>query len=90
MDKPVILNLVDSLSPLQYAQEMVDALLVYARAKQPLIIHPSCSMEFSGPITIAGSLVISNACTLAGICLAQLVNPGTPIVYGLGGSPTDR
>jgi len=63
--------------------------LVYAKAKQPLIIHSSCSMGSSGPITIAGSLVISNACTLAGICLTQLVNPGTPIVYGLGGSPTD-
>ncbi|MCF6246502.1 MAG: trimethylamine methyltransferase family protein [Desulfobacula sp.] len=89
IDKPVMLNLVDSLSPLQYAQEMIDALMVYAKAGQPLIVHSSCSMGSSGPITIAGSLVISNACTLAGICLAQLINPGTPIVYGLGGSPTD-
>jgi trimethylamine--corrinoid protein Co-methyltransferase len=33
--------------------------------------------------------VVSNATTLAGICLTQLINPGTPVVYGLGGSPTD-
>jgi trimethylamine--corrinoid protein Co-methyltransferase len=26
---------------------------------------------------------------LAGICLSQLIKPGTPIVYGLGGSPTE-
>jgi len=54
-----------------------------------LIIHSACSLGTTGPITIAGSLVISNATTLAGICMAQLINPGTPIVYGLGGSPTE-
>jgi len=30
--------------------------------------------------------VVAVASTQAGICLAQLVRPGTPIVYGLGGS----
>ncbi len=88
-DKPVMISLVDSLSPLQYASEMVDSLMVYAEAGQPVILHSSCSLGSTGPITIAGSLLISNATTLAGICLAQLINPGTPIVYGLGGSPTD-
>ena len=89
LDRPVMLSLIDSLPPLQYARESVDALMVFAAAGQPLIIHSACSLGSTGPITVAGSLVISNATTLAGICLAQLINPATPLVYGLGGSPTD-
>ncbi len=88
-DDPVMISLVDSLSPLQYSCESIESLMVYADAGQPLFIHSSCSLGSTGPITIAGSLVISNASTLAGVCLSQLINPGTPIVYGLGGSPTD-
>lgn len=89
LDRPVMISLIDSLSPLQYAPESVEALMVFAAAGQPLIIHSACTLGATGPITIAGSLVVSNATTLAGICLAQLINPGTPLVYGLGGSPMD-
>jgi trimethylamine--corrinoid protein Co-methyltransferase len=89
LDQPVMLSLIDSLPPLQYAPESVAALMVFAEAGQPLIIHSACSLGSTGPITIAGSLLISNATTLAGVCLSQLINPGTPLVYGLGGSPTD-
>jgi trimethylamine--corrinoid protein Co-methyltransferase len=89
LNRPVMISLVDSLSPLQYAAEMVEALLVFAAAGQPVIIHSACTLGSTGPITAAGSLVISNATTLAGICLSQLINPGAPVVYGLGGSPMD-
>jgi trimethylamine--corrinoid protein Co-methyltransferase len=89
LDKPVMLSLIDSLAPLQYAPESVEALMVFAEAGQPLIIHSACTLGSTGPITMAGSLVISNATTLAGICLAQLTNPGAPLVYGLGGNPMD-
>jgi trimethylamine--corrinoid protein Co-methyltransferase len=89
LDKPAMISLIDSLAPLQYATESVEALMVFAAAGQPLIIHSACTLGSSGPITVAGSLVISNASTLAGICLTQLINPGTPLVYGLGGSPMD-
>ena len=89
LKKPVMISLVDSLPPMQYSNESIESLMVYAAAGQPVIVHSACSLGSTGPITIAGSLIISNATTLAGICLTQLINPGTPIVYGLGGSPTD-
>lgn len=89
VDEPVMISLVDSLSPLQYAEESIESLMVYAEAGQPVIVHSSCSLGTTGPVTIAGSLVVSNATTLAGICLSQLIRPATPVVYGLGGSPTE-
>jgi trimethylamine--corrinoid protein Co-methyltransferase len=84
-----MISLINSLSPLQFASEMIDALSVYASFGQPVIIHSACTLGTTGPISIPGSLVISNATNLAGICLSQLIKPGTPLVYGLGGSPTD-
>lgn len=88
-DKPLMISLVSSLSPLQYAPESVESLMVFAAAGQPVIVHSSCTLGSTGPITIAGSLVVSNATTLAGICLVQLMRPGAPVVYGLGGTPME-
>jgi trimethylamine--corrinoid protein Co-methyltransferase len=43
----------------------------------------------TGPASIAGSLSLQNAEVLAGIALAQCVNPGTPVVYASSSAITD-
>jgi trimethylamine--corrinoid protein Co-methyltransferase len=43
----------------------------------------------SSPISISGALVTHNVEVLAGIILAQLTNPGTPVIYGSSSTTFD-
>jgi len=60
----------------------VDALLIYCRANQPVVIASLIMAGSTGPITLAGLLAQQNAELLSGIVLTQLVNPGLPVIYG--------
>ena len=46
-------------------------------------------MGATGPVTLAGSLAQHNAEVLAGVVLAQFVNPGSAVIYGNVGAPMD-
>jgi trimethylamine--corrinoid protein Co-methyltransferase len=46
-------------------------------------------MGASGPLTVAGSLIQGNAEILAGYVLANLIQEGTPFIYGGGIIPMD-
>src|SRR5947208_9302435 len=61
---------------------MLAALKVYARARQALIITPFILAGAMGPSTVAGTVVQLNAEALAGIALTQMIEPGTPVIYG--------
>ena len=77
-----VLGTVNPDSPLIFSKTMLDSLFLYVRAGQPLIIAP-CSMAMAtSPTTLAGTLVMNNAEVLAGLTLAQLIKPGTPVLYG--------
>ncbi|MCG8533050.1 MAG: trimethylamine methyltransferase family protein, partial [Desulfovibrionales bacterium] len=86
---PRIMNLVSSLSPLAFDEKMVDTLEIFADHGQPVIISPAVMAGTTGPVTLAGTLVISNAESLVGVALTQMVRPGTPVVYGSATSGTD-
>jgi trimethylamine--corrinoid protein Co-methyltransferase len=87
--KPVMISLINSLSPLQFAPEMCGALIEFARYGQPCIVAPLMMGGASGPIQLPGLLALQNAEILAGITLAQLAAPGSPVVYGSTSSATD-
>ena len=82
LEKPVTISLINSLSPLGFGTEMLEALVAYARARQPVIIAALIMAGSTGPITLAGVLALQNAEQLAGIVLTQLINAGTPAIYG--------
>jgi len=81
-ERPVTVGLINSLSPLGYSDEMLRALMVYAEHRQPVIIAALAMAGSTGPITLAGLLAMQTAELLAGIVLTQLINPGTPAIYG--------
>ncbi len=88
-DRPVMMGIISSLSPLQYSAEMAGALIEYARHGQANMVALLMQAGATGPVTLPGLLAVQNAEVLAGIILAQLVNPGTPVVYGTTSTITE-
>lgn len=79
----------NSVSPRTWDNKMTGGVIQLAKMGQPVIIAPAVMAGASGPGTIAGAMGLANAEILAGITIAQLVNPGTPVLYGLATSNTD-
>lgn len=69
-------------SPLMYAEGLCESIIAFAKRKLPFMVLSMAMSGGSAPVTLAGTLVTHNAEVLTGIVLGQLVNPGTPMVYG--------
>jgi len=85
-DCPPVSFMVSPTSPLRWEAA---ALEVLVEGSKNAIMHDILSEPISGitaPITLAGYLVIQNSEFLVGLLVSQLVNEGTPIMYGC--SPT--
>jgi trimethylamine--corrinoid protein Co-methyltransferase len=77
-----LLSLINVSSPRRYDERMLGDMLVYARARQALIVTPFLMAGAMSPVSVAGTLALQNAEALAGIALIQMINPGTPVIYG--------
>ncbi|MFZ5945621.1 MAG: trimethylamine methyltransferase family protein [Bacillota bacterium] len=88
-EAPRIITIISPLSPLQFDKTMLDTLKIYAQNRQPIIVAPAVMAGSTGPVTLAGTIALANAECLAGIAVAQMVQEGTPVVYGSASSGVD-
>ncbi len=72
-------------SPLKWSDVTSQNLVDCAEHSIPVEYIAMPLSGFMAPVTIVGSLVQHTAETLSGLVMSQLVNPGTPVLYG--GSP---
>jgi trimethylamine--corrinoid protein Co-methyltransferase len=78
----VLVNIINTNSPLVFDQTMLAALKVYARANQCAIVTPFILGGAMGPVTLAGAVAQVLAEGMTGIALTQLLRPGAPVVLG--------
>jgi len=83
-NNPFLALYTEPISPLILAEESTQKLMFMAEKSLPVVFTPAVIMGASGPLSIAGSLIQGNAEMLAGYVLANLVNEGTPFIYGGG------
>ena len=86
---PALLTIISVNSPRRFDEAMAEGLMTMAAHGQPVVITPFTLMGAMAPVTLAAALAQQNAEALFGIVLAQLVRPGTPVVYGAFTSNVD-
>ena len=81
-DKYVILPTINPISPLVWDENMSGAIVAYAEHNQPIMFENLMMSGSTGPITLAGTIVLQNAEILSGLVLTQLITPGLPVIFG--------
>ncbi|MFB3904960.1 MAG: trimethylamine methyltransferase family protein [Acidobacteriota bacterium] len=70
--------------PLRWTHLALDVFLKSAGQKIPVTINGEPMAGVTGPVTLAGNVVVGNAEILAGIVVNQVLEPGRPVIYNLG------
>ena len=87
--EPHMFGIANANSPLRFDERMIGSLMLLAAANQVVVVTPFILMGAMGPVSIPAALSQQIAEQLAGICLAQLVRPGAPVIMGSFISHTD-
>lgn len=81
-ERPIIHGGGNTLGPLGFGKGIAETVIEFAKVGLPSLVVPMGLLGGTSPVTIASALVIHNSEALAGVCLAQLVKRGAPVIYG--------
>ncbi|MFC1964832.1 trimethylamine methyltransferase family protein [Chloroflexota bacterium] len=87
--RPLITMVTCSISPFRIDGQYGDLVVAIAKSGIPLVCPAEPLCGATSPITLAGNLVIQTVDSLMGIILTQIVNPGTPVIFGSVATSTD-
>ncbi|MCL0082253.1 trimethylamine methyltransferase family protein [Dehalococcoidia bacterium] len=87
--RPLVSMIACSISPLKMDKEYGDLLVTIAGAGIPLVCPAEPLCGATSPVTLAGNLVIQTVDSLMGVMLTQIINPGSPVIFGSVASSTD-
>lgn len=80
--QPSIITVVNTNSPLKVDIPMLDGLMLMAEYGQPVVVTPFTLAGAMCPVTLPGALAQQNAEALGVIAVTQMINPGSPAMYG--------
>jgi len=87
--RPIISMIACTISPLKMDGEYGDFIVAIAKSGIPVVCPAEPLCGATSPVTLAGNLVIQTVDSLMGVMLTQIVNPGTPVIFGSVSSNTD-
>jgi trimethylamine--corrinoid protein Co-methyltransferase len=88
-ENPIISMITCSISPMKIDAKYGDMLIAIAKNGIPVVCPAEPLCGATSPITLAGTVAIQTVDSLIGVILTQLVNPGTPVIFGSVASNTD-
>lgn len=88
-EKPRMLAGMNVDSPLFVDTNMTETLFTNLKYRQPCYLAPAAMAGSTAPITTAGTIVQNNAEVLGALALAQMYEPGAPVLYGSQSTSSD-
>jgi trimethylamine--corrinoid protein Co-methyltransferase len=82
VDKPLCIFTITATGNFRYGEDSCQNLLDCVEAGVPVEIVPVTLMGLIAPVTLVGALVFHCVDVLTGLTMAQIVRPGTPVIFG--------